>query len=178
MNRERPGLLRRGEVRGAGDHLPRRLQPLQREARLERQYRGAFHPHLCIPPVFGVLGVARPEIGHPGAAREADAPVNDQRFTVRAVVEAVDDEQPDRVIPADLTPTIFELSYDFEVIPVRPDRIEQELYLYAGARFRHTGVGELLPDLPSPQDESFEGDGALRLADGLQHSRVELVAVG
>ena len=50
--------------------------------------------------MFRVLRVAQPLIGYPGAAGEAYATVNDQRFTMRAVVDAVDRVPAQRMIPA------------------------------------------------------------------------------
>ena len=42
---------------------------------------------MVVAPVIGVVGVAAPFVGDAGAARETDAAIDDEDFSVGAVVE-------------------------------------------------------------------------------------------
>jgi hypothetical protein len=57
------------------------------KACLQRRNRRTLHANLHVPPVVLVLGVSEPLIGDAGPAGEADAPVDNQRLAVRAVIE-------------------------------------------------------------------------------------------
>ena len=59
----------------------------------------------------------------------------------------------------------------------RTDGVEQDFDGHARARLGRYGLGEFPPDLARPKDVRLERDRASRLPDGLEHGRIELIAV-
>ena len=104
------GSMRRVEERSR-DQLAGRLQPVVREAGLERRHRRPFDPDLHVAPFARVPRVAAPVVRDAGAAGERDAAVDDERLAVGPVVEAAEAVEADRVVPGELAAAALE---DFE----------------------------------------------------------------
>src|SRR6185503_11784312 len=92
-------------VDGTRDELPGPFEPVLRKPRLQRGDGGALDADLRVPPVLLVLGVAVPLVGNAGAAREADAAVDDQRLAVGPVVQPPDSRISRMSAPMLLDPT-------------------------------------------------------------------------
>jgi hypothetical protein len=82
--------LERREVVLVGEHAARRLEPVLRERALQPAHDGPADAHVRVPPVVGVLGVARPLLGDADAPGHADAAVGDDQPPVGAVLQPLD----------------------------------------------------------------------------------------
>ena len=126
---------------------------------------------------LGVLRVAAPVIGDACSAGEADAAIDEQGLAMRPVVEAPQRVPVNGVEPGQLAPARLEHLED-----VGPDRrgtdgIEQDLHRDAGARPLGQRVREHQADVAGPVDVRLDRHRPLGRADGVEHRRVELVAV-
>ena len=144
-----PRLLRRGiEVRSA-DELGRALEPVLREAGLQRTDRRTLDPDLQIAPVLVVLRVAGPVIGDPGAAGEADAAVDDERLAMRAVVDAPQVVPANRVVPRDVTAALVQDAQDLVAHRRRAHCVEQNLDTHAPPGSSRERARKLIPISPA-----------------------------
>ena len=164
LQRQRPGLRRRRIEMRSGDELAGALEPVLREAGLQRPHRRPLDPDLQIAPVLVVLRVAGPVIGNAGAAGEADAAVDDQRLAMRAVVDAPQVIPADRVVPRDMAAAVVEDPQDLVADARRADRIEQDLDADAARRRGGQRAREGQPDLAGPVDVGLDGDRVARPA--------------
>src|SRR5688500_3309177 len=130
-----------------------------------------------LSPVIGILRVALPVVGDARAAGESNPAVDDERLPVGPVVEAANRIPAHRVVPGELATAGLECLQDFGANRRRPHGIEQELDGDAGAPAIRERARELEADLTVPVDVALDGDRHLRLADGIEHGRIELVPV-
>ena len=69
-------------------HLTARLQPIAHETALKLRHNGSGDFVMIVTPMFRRIGVARPKIGNASAADKRNPSINDQQFSVRAIIVA------------------------------------------------------------------------------------------
>src|SRR6185436_9697205 len=120
-----------------GDQLAGFLQPVVSKTGLERTHRRTLQADLDVAPVIVVLRVPHPMIGDAGPAGKRDSPVDDQRFSMRAMVEAAG------VVPRELTLAFLENLENLVADGRRTDGIEKDLDDHALFRARSQRAREL-----------------------------------
>ncbi len=121
--------------------------------------------------------IAFPLVGDAHATGEADLAVHDQQLAVRAVVQAA------QVVPAQRAVLVHFHAGGLHFLQQRvlhldaAGPVQHHLDLDPGARTFRQRIGERLADVAGPVDVGFEGDGALRGSDRVQHGREDLVSV-
>jgi hypothetical protein len=93
-----------------------------------------------------------------GAPGERDAPVDDQRLSMRAVVEASDRVPMNRVVPGDLAPAILERLQNLAADAGRADGIQQDLHGHSGLGAFGERPPEAETNLARPIDVRLDGD--------------------
>ncbi len=93
------------------------------------------------------------------------------------VIEPADRVPARRVVPRDLTPARFQERQYLLANARRPDGIEENLDRQAGARALDQGGRDLFANFSVPIDVGLNRDGVLRVANRLEHRRIEFVAV-
>src|SRR6185295_3253892 len=124
--------LGRGEVPVAAEQDPGGVAPVLGESGLERAHDRALYPDVGLTPVLGLSPVARPLLSHSGSAREADLAVDHQDPAMVAMVDALDRERVERMVPGHLASRVLEPLPVLARHLTRAHRVEEHMDGHAG----------------------------------------------
>jgi hypothetical protein len=121
--------------------------------------------------------VAGPLVADAGAAREADATVDDEDAPVIPVVDPRDRQRVERVIAGHMAAGLLHQLPILARHARAADGVEQHVDADARAAALRERVGHVARDVAFLVDEAGERDRRLRVADRGEHRREDLVAV-
>ena len=171
------GALVLGEaVVAVGQRVPR-AGPVLREGGADAVHRRADEADVRVAPLRGVARVAHPLLGDADAPGEGDPLVHDEHLAVGAVVLLERRDPPGGAEPRDVDPAVLHVLDQVGLQQPAPDRVHQHPDAQPGARPLRQRVRHLLGDRAGPVDVGEQVDGPLRVPDGLEHRREDLVAV-
>jgi hypothetical protein len=137
----------------------------------------SFDADVGLPPVARRAAVTRPLLAHARAAREADAPVDDEDAPVIAMVDPLDRQRIDGMVGGHVTARVLHQLPVLLRHAVATDGVQQHVDAHTGTAAPGQSLGHVARDVTFLIDEVGEGDRRLRLADRGEHRRKDLVTV-
>src|SRR5256885_13887516 len=107
---------------------------------------------MVVAPMFRGIGVARPKIGNPRAADERDLSIDNEQFSMRAIVVPARVRPETGMIFHHLNAGVLKLFSVFQAHFARSLRVENQTHGNAGARSFGQSLSEFLPDLAVPEN--------------------------
>jgi len=145
------------------------LAPVLQEGTDEVANRGAVDAQVGLPPVLGVLGVARPHVGDPHAAHEPDSAVHHQDAPMHAVVELPHGVPAQGPEDGDMHARTLQAFQVFAVQLGRAVAVEDHVDLDPGSGTFDEGLAEAVGGGSRPIDIGGQVNGLDGRGDGVEH---------
>lgn len=113
--------------------------------------------------MVGIFRIPCPLVRNTRPSSKCHAAVDHQGFSIRAMIEATDCGQSNRVVPSQLTAARFEHSENFSPDGRGADRIQQQLHLHTPRCRSHQRSRELQAHHSSPKNIGLDGKSRLGL---------------
>jgi hypothetical protein len=157
--------LELGEEVRAARHLPRLLDPVLREGRLQLRHDRPFHPRADVAEVLLVLRLPQPVVGEAMSAHVRDAPVDDEDLAVIAIVDQAEVGDQDRVVPAHLRAGFLQQLESLLSELLAAAAVEHHPHLHLLARLGRQRLGHAPRELPLLAEKRLVVDGLARGGD-------------
>jgi hypothetical protein len=156
----------------------RRGEPVFGKRGLKIGYGFSFDANHGVAPTRTARDAFVPLVGDARAADERAFSIDNQKFAVGTIADAQDAIPTEAVVAAHPAARIEKRTEECVPRTYASERIDGQIDLHTGARAFRECLDVHAPDLAFVEYVRLKANTALRAADGLERSRVEIRAVG